>query len=121
MSTAGGHRKKNYRPQTEKWVGGLRVFLHKKSFCINFSHYNSVHFRVFLQVLDTRGGLYHADIKLAFAIIYSVNYICTVKRRYYAEKGVDWRRGQHNAAGHEPGSYSILTSFCSIDSAALSS
>ena len=37
----GGTRKKNYRPQAKKWVGGLRGFLHKKSFCVNFSHYIS--------------------------------------------------------------------------------
>ena len=38
---SGGPRKKNYRPQAKKWVGGLSGFLHKKSFCVNFSHYNS--------------------------------------------------------------------------------
>ena len=37
----GGPRKKNYRPQAKKWVGGLRGLLHKKSFCVNFSHYIS--------------------------------------------------------------------------------
>ena len=43
----------------------------------------------------------------------------------YAEKGVDWRRGQHNAACPEPGSYystqSPASAVDSVDSAALSS
>ena len=41
VGISGGTRKKNYRPQAKKWVGGLRGFLHKKSFCVNFSHYIS--------------------------------------------------------------------------------
>ena len=51
-----------------------------------------VHCRVVLQVLDTRRGLYHADITCFCYNLQCVLYIHS-KRCSYAKKSVDWRRG----------------------------